>query len=112
MASRRPEETEHAIQERLRRVLAAAGWTIVEKTHGDQLMAGWPDLYAFNPVRNLHRWIEVKRPSRRGRKGCFEPAQLVRFAKWEAAGLPVYVMGDTDLSLLYRDKGNWREWLP
>lgn len=111
MASRRPEETEVAIQARLVRVLLAAGWTVVDKTHGDALSAGWPDLYCYHPVRRLHRWIEVKRPSRKGHKNCFEPAQLTRFARWEAGGLSVYVMCNTDLSILYQEKGNWKEWL-
>lgn len=111
MASRRPEETEATIQARLVKCLAAAGWTVIDKTHGDALSAGWPDLYCFNPVRNLHRWIEVKRPSRKGKKACFEPAQLVRFARWDTAGLEVYVMCDCDLSVLQNHKGNWKEWL-
>lgn len=109
--SKRPEETEAAIQARLVQVLAAAGWSVVDKTHGDAISAGWPDLYCYHRIRKLHRWIEVKRPSRRGKKDCFEPAQLTRFARWDQAGLGVYVLCDTDLSVLYNDKANWKEWL-
>lgn len=111
MASKRPEETEASIQGRLEKALFAAGWTVVDKTHGDAISAGWPDLYCYHGVRKLHRWVEVKRPGRKGHKNCFEPAQLVRFARWDRGGHQVYVMCDTDLSILYNDKGNWKEWL-
>lgn len=108
---RRPEETEAAIQARLVKVLLGAGWSVVDKTHGDAVSAGWPDLYCFHPTRQLHRWVEVKRPSRRGHKSCFERAQVARFMRWWVAGLQVYVMCDCDISILYKDQGNLKEWL-
>jgi hypothetical protein len=98
------EESEAVIQERIRKNLRAAGWTLDEKTHGDALMSGWPDLYIYHPARGA-RWVEIKRPN-----GRFTKAQLLRFARWAGAGLPVYVLCDCDFSPLFRDP-NWTEWL-
>jgi hypothetical protein len=93
------------IQNSLRAALARAGWSIVEKTHGNAYQAGWPDLYCYHPVHKIHRWIEVKAP-----RGKLTPAQRERFRRWDQGGLGVYVMVNTNLALLYKEP-NWKEWL-
>src|SRR5580658_1750320 len=97
---------EAEIQSALVSALPRGAWTIVDKTHGNSHSAGWPDLYCYHQVRQLHRWVEVKAPG-----GSFTPAQRARFARWQIAGLGVYVMCDADISVLFTKEPNWREWL-
>ena len=104
-------EDEHSITQRIRAALVHDGWTLFEKTHGDALSAGWPDLYCFKPIdgspteEGLHRWVEVKTP-----RGSFTPAQRARFARWHLSGLGVYVLCDSNIEIL-NGPPNWREWL-
>jgi hypothetical protein len=100
----KPHDTEAVIQDRIRRALASAGFTICDKSHGNMYQQGWPDLYAFHPHRG-HKWIEVKTPT-----GSLTPAQRARFACWHVAGVQVHVLCNTDLSIIYQP-GNWHEWL-
>ena len=136
MANRQPKEA--AIQAKIRRALEAAGW-LVEKTHGNAYQAGWPDIFAYKPRHDpvyeklldrrdeatgrvqstvyrtkpndfatpeMYRWIEVKRPKR----SRLTRAQVVRFTKWEAHGLGVWVLDSADMSPL-EQKPNWRDYL-
>jgi len=97
-------DSEKEIQDRIRTALARAGWTVVDKTHGNCFQPGWPDLYAFHPTYG-HRWIEVKTPT-----GSLTKAQRARFACWTAAGVQIHVLCSTDLASLFRP-GDWEEWL-
>ena len=96
---------ESVIVDRVRSILRSQGYGVVEKTHGNRYMKGWPDLYAYSKVRENHRWIEVKRPN-----GKLTPAQASRFRSWEAEGLDVQVatlVPETDL-IVY---SSWRAWI-
>lgn len=85
--------------------LRRAGWTVVDKTHGNSYQPGWPDLFCFKPPDKV-RWVEVKTP-----KGGLTPSQRARFACWTGAGLGVWVLDRVDdLRPLYGE-ANWLEWL-
>lgn len=97
---------EVAIQNRVRATLTAAGWTSW-KTHGGPYQSGWPDLYCAHPQHGA-RWAEIKRP----RLGRFTPAQRVRFAELEAAGVGVWVLHEAaGCEAVLLGPPNWRNWL-
>ena len=127
--------SEKSIQNAIRNTLERAGW-LTEKTHGNRYQPGWPDLMCwqgaeilsgfagvhddtdigcpdgngscFGCVGGILKWLEVKRPG-----GKLTPRQVTRFAKWEAAGLGVWVAAKVDgVRELLGDPPNWREWLP
>lgn len=101
---RRPHDSEAVIQDRIRNALRLAGFTVVDKTHGNMYQPGWPDLYAFHPHRGP-KWIEVKTPT-----GELTVAQRARFSCWHVAGVQIHVLCDADLTPIYQP-GNWFEWL-
>ena len=105
---------ESKIVDEIRDALMEQGWTLVEKTHGTEFSAGWPDLMCFLPrgeASNLEllRHVEVKRPGR-SKKTCLTPAQRSRFAKWEAAGLGVWVLTSADETPKLFGPPNWRDY--
>jgi hypothetical protein len=112
LRARKPGRSEVEIQATIVKALTLAGWSIIDKTHGDSRSAGWPDLYCYHPVRKIHRWVEVKRPERKGQGTCFEPTQIARFARWQIGGLGVYILSSpTEIGLLMTSEPNWRDWL-
>lgn len=102
---RQKPKLESRIVDEIRARLFDGGWTLVEKTHGNEFSGGWPDLLCFRPAAagtssawphgDLIRWVEVKRP-KRAKKTCLTPAQRARFSRWEKAGLGVWVLTSAD----------------
>lgn len=97
---------EQAVQDRIRFILAGAGW-LSEKTHGNQFQPGWPDLWLFHPEHPGVSWLEVKAPG-----GYYTPAQLSRFPKWESRGVGIWTCDDPDRILkILSGPPNWRDFL-
>lgn len=91
--------SEASIQAAIRRRLEAEGW-LVEKSHGNQFQAGWPDLYCHHPELGA-RWIEVKTP-----RGRLTQAQRVLFPKWERFGVGIWILkGEDEVALLSVRRG-------
>lgn len=91
-------------------MLEMKGWW-VKSTHGNLYQSGFPDLFATHRHYGP-RWIEVKRPGRRG-KNVFEPSQLVTFKEMCANGTGVWVLTGYDeenYRRLFRDY-NWEHFL-
>jgi hypothetical protein len=102
---------ETAIIHDLKVALHQAGWPLVEKTHGNEIIKGWPDLMAFRPdVPPWGRiaWIEAKRP----KKGRLTKDQKIKFAEWEAVGLGVWILTGPEQLHLLDEPPNWRSFLP
>lgn len=94
-------QPEKKIETDLREYLHQEGW-VTEKLHGSAYQAGFPDLYCYHPEHG-ERWVEVKTES-----GSLTHAQYVKFSKWEAFNLGVWIlMGVHEYKKLFY-KPNWR----
>lgn len=101
---RRKQQSESQLIDVLRRALFADGWLLVEKTHGNEYMHGWPDLWCYRSAGG--QWVEVKRP-----QGKLTKAQVSRFAAWELAGCSVWVVSSVNELQMLDGAANWRDWL-
>ena len=103
------DELEEAIQAKLIELLKARGWH-VERMNADIWQVGIPDLYCYRRPEG-ERWVEVKRPLRYS----FTKYQRQKFPKWEAAGIPLWILTaatEAQYNLLFKPP-NWREfWKP
>lgn len=112
---------EERIQEAIRIRLLEAGWTLIEKTHGNVFQPGWPDLFCFKPFKGhfylpyphmalandgIYRWVEVKRPT-----GKLTPRQVSRFRKWIDAGMGIWILTSSEEIGLLDGPPNVEEWL-
>ena len=91
-------------------MLEMKGWW-VKSTHGNIYQSGFPDLFATHRHYGP-RWIEVKRPGRRGKR-VFEPSQLKAFKEMTENGTGVWVLTgyeEADYMNLFRPY-NWTHYL-
>lgn len=95
------------IQEDIVDALVGAGW-VVRVFTGDELNAGWPDLYATHAKWGA-RWIEVKQPGFVGSK--WTPAQIEWFPRMAGAGTGIWVLCSVDDIKLLSGPPNVIEWL-
>ena len=97
---------ETQLVQRVRKELHSRGWTLCEKTHGNQFQKGWPDLFCYHPTHGC-RWVEVKLP-----KGRLTRAQRARFKQWSGAGCGIHVITtEKACHELLMQPGNVESWL-
>jgi hypothetical protein len=100
---------ESIIEAQIRDMLHRRGWH-TEKLHGNKYQHGLPDLLCGAKGHGL-RLIEVKDPRRKGEP--FTKAQLAKFPKLSAHGLPIHVLtgaSDDDYAKLMSPE-NWYHFL-
>jgi len=101
---KKPMQREKAIELTIRKVLESQGW-LVEKTHGNEYQAGWPDLWCYHVVHGA-RWIEVKRLS-----GKLTLAQRKKFKAWLDVGVGIWILTSKEEISLIHGPQNAQEWL-
>ena len=83
---KRNEEEKRIRDKELRPMLDDLGW-LVEVTHGNKYMKGFPDLYLSHPQAGI-RWVDVKV------EGDYEftTAQRDKWPKWHRFGTGIRIM--------------------
>jgi hypothetical protein len=88
LASRykRNEEEKRIRDKEIRPLLEGLGW-LVEVTHGNKYMKGFPDLYLGHPQYG-QRWVDVKVENNYD----YTPAQRDKWPKWHTYGIGIWIM--------------------
>jgi hypothetical protein len=82
---RNSEETRIRDKE-IRPLMEGLGW-LVEVTHGNRYMKGFPDLFMGHPEHG-QRWVDVKVEGRYS----FTKAQKLKWPLWHSAGIGIWIM--------------------
>lgn len=106
---RRNNEETRIRDKEIRPLLTGLGW-LVEVTHGNKFMKGFPDLYLSHHKHGI-RWVDVKVEG----KYEFTAAQRLKWPLWHQHGSGVWIMtaGTHEQYKRLWEPPNWRDyWKP
>lgn len=106
---KRNDEEKRIRDKEIRPLLKDLGW-LVEVTHGNRFMKGFPDLYLSHPTHGI-RWVDVKV------EGDYEytEAQRAKWPVWHQHGTGIWIMTAGTLEQVERlfKPPNWLDyWKP